>query len=128
MSSPVSQGADWFHPGEVMLVARVPNDLRGPRLHRAVGSLVDADPAALRSYVFGAPGEAQSIAFVFQKLDEAKDARSTKHAVEAMHLQVPSLRSDDVAMLGVMPHWHTRAHELASGGSPGSFPVPVRPG
>ena len=27
-----------------------------------------------------------------------------------------------------MPHWHIRAHELASGGSPGSQPAPVRPG
>src|SRR4051812_30652112 len=77
MSSPLSQGVDWFHPGELMIVARVANDATDPaQLHAAMDDLLrqrsdglGMASGSLRSFVFGAPTEPTSLAFFFQKLE-----------------------------------------------------------
>jgi subtilase family protein len=136
MQSPVSQGVDWFHGGEIAIIARVARDGAGAaRLHATLRDILTRSapnhsvggPESLRSIVFDAPHEDRSLAFVFQKLDAAGDVRDVKNAVERLHPRVGDMRSGDVEVLGIMPHWHMRAHEMASGGSPGSLPAPVPP-
>ena len=68
-----------------------------------------------------------SLAFTFVKLTSASAARDVRDAVEQLNDNRDDLRTGDVEVLGVMPHWHLRAHELTSGGSPGSQPAPVKP-
>jgi hypothetical protein len=127
-TGPSSTGVDWFHPGEMVIVARIPNDAATEdRVNATAANMLRTDAASLRSFIFGAPGEDTSLVFLFHKRPDAADAASVKNAVEAMHHQLPSMRAAGVEVLGAMPHWHTRAHEMASGGSPGSFPVPVKP-
>jgi hypothetical protein len=137
MQSQGSQRVDWFHPGEVVIVARVARDATNEdQLHATVGELlgrhasqqVASSPGSLRSFVFSAPGEATSLAFLFQKLVAADSIPDVKSVVETLHGQVGTLRSNQVEVLGAMPHWHTRAHEITGGGSPGSLPAPVLPG
>jgi len=126
------QRVHWWHPGEVVLVARVPNgtsadDLRGVFPQRSRGLMRD-DPERVRSFIFSAPDEPSSLAFTFVELTSASAARDVRDAVERLNDSRNDLRTGDVEVLGVMPHWHLRAHELASGGSPGSQPAPVKPG
>jgi hypothetical protein len=137
MQSQVSQRVDWFHPGEVVIIARVARDATGEeQLHAAAANLlgrhasehVASGPDSLRSFVFGAPREDTALVFLFQKLVSADSVPRVKGAVEALQGQVGALRTNQVEVLGVMPHWHTRAHEVSSGGSPGSLPAPVLPG
>jgi hypothetical protein len=137
MASPSAQGIlNWFHPGEVLIVARVASDAAAENhLHGAARNLLAPaagrhfalQPESMRSFVFSAPRdvkEDRSVAFIFQKL---ASGQSVKDAVEALHEQVPNLHTNELEVLGVMPHWHTRAHEGISGGSPGSLPAPIPP-
>jgi hypothetical protein len=137
MQSQGSQRVDWFHPGEIVIIARVARDATGEdQLHASVSDLlgrhasqhIASGPDSLRSFVFGAPREDTSLVFLFQKLASPDSIPDVKGAVEALHGQVGALRTNQVEVLGVMPHWHTRAHEVSSGGSPGSLPAPVLPG
>jgi hypothetical protein len=137
MQSQVSQRVDWFHPGEVVIIARVARDASSQdQLHATVRDLlgrhasqhVAPDPGSLRSFVFSAPQEDSALAFLFQELVSADSIPTVKGAVEALQGQIGNLRTNQVDVLGVMPHWHTRAHEMSSGGSPGSLPAPVPPG
>lgn len=135
MQSSASERVPWFHSGEVMLVARVRGLQNEDQLHAAVRDLLPkassglADgPNSLRSFTFSAPedsGEEWALAFVFQDLASASEVRAVQDVVEHLHDQLPNMQSDAVEVLGVMPHWHTWAHELSSGGSPGSFPAPA---
>jgi hypothetical protein len=128
-ASRTERRVEWWHPGEVVLVARVPrgtskSDLEGALAQRARR----VRPSGARSYIFGAPDQTRSLAFVFAKLSSGTTARDVRDAVEDLNNGRDSLNTDDVEVLGVMPHWHVRAHELSSGGSPGSKPAPVKPG
>jgi hypothetical protein len=138
MQSQASGGADrveWFHTGEIVVVARVARGTSEQQLRDTMGGLLgrharehlSGDPGSLRSFVFDAPGQARSLAFVFQKLAERDSVPAVKGAVETLHANVPNLRTGALEVLGVMPHWHTRAHEMSSGASPGSRPAPVFP-
>jgi hypothetical protein len=130
---------DWFHPGEVVVVARVPGatgaQAAAPQMHSAVhNTLRDrarehfaADPTPTRSFVFNAPGEANSLVFSFHKLAEGLSLRAVKDAVDALHQQLGSTRGNDIEIISAMPHWHMRAHEAFGGGSPGSTQRPVYP-
>jgi hypothetical protein len=137
MQSQVSQRVDWFHPGEIVIIARVARDAAGQdQLHATVRDMlgrharqhIASGAGALRSFVFGAPGEATSLAFLFQRLVAADSIPDVKGVVETLQGQVSELRTNQVEVLAAMPHWHTRAHELSGGGSPGSLPAPVLPG
>src|SRR5262252_8920421 len=122
MQSQASRGADrveWFHTGEIVVVARVARDTSEQQLRDSMGDLlgryardhVSADPNSIRSFVFDAPGQVRSLAFVFQKLAARDSVPAVKGAVETLHANVNNLRTGAVEVLGVMPHWHTRAHE-----------------
>jgi hypothetical protein len=135
-ASQASERVEWFHPGEIVIVARAPRaTLSDDTLHSGMHNLlgrharehVRSDPESLRSFVFDAPSEDRSLVFFIQKLAEADDARSVKSAVEALHGQLGNLRGNDLEVIGAMPQWHLRAHEAFSGGSPGSLPAPVYP-
>jgi len=127
----------WYHPGEVVVVASVPRDRAAvpldvhAQLHSALrgqapGQFVD-DAATIRSFVFNAPDQRNSLVFAFHKLVDQTSPRAVKNAVEVVHRQLDSLRANDLDVIGAMPHWHLRAHEGYVGGSPGSRPRPVYP-
>jgi hypothetical protein len=101
------------------------------QLHRAVRQHAAAhlveDSSTTRSFVFDAPGRERSLAFLFLKLLDADTTRPVKDAVETLHQRLEGLSTSDFNLVGVMPHWHVRAHEEFSGGSPGSLPRPVYP-
>jgi hypothetical protein len=127
---------EWFHPGEVVIVARVPrgslsdDDLRaGMRdlLGRHARAHVRREPESLRSFVFDAPTEPQSLVFFVQQLSDVSNSRAVKTTVEALHGQLNNLRINNLEVIGAMPQWHLKAHEAFSGGSPGSRPAPVFP-
>ena len=73
-----SRRVQWYHPGEIVLVARVPRDTAASerqmhvamhtRLLRHASDHVAPDVAHLRSFVFDAPGQRASLVFFFQKL------------------------------------------------------------
>src|SRR5215471_13811778 len=120
----------WHYPGEVVLVARVRSGLSQSDLHarmhaslrRHAEAHVASDSTSLDSLSFRAPGEDGALVFFFQKLANVDSVRAVKDAVEALHAQLPSISSDDIAVFGALPHLHVRAHEGAVGGSPGSYP------
>ena len=136
MQSPVSQGVDWFHAGEIVVIARAARNVADEAsLQRTLGELLSHHSGgqlpngadALRTIVFDAPNEDTALAFAFQKLASTNDVLHVKSAVEALHPNVHAMHTNDVEVLGIMPHWHIRAHEMAGGGSPGSLPAPVQP-
>jgi hypothetical protein len=129
--------AHWYHPGEVVVVARVPRERAAapPSMHaqmhaalqgQAPGHLID-DHSLIRSFAFDAPDQPKSLVFSFHKLADNASPRAVKNAVEVVHRQLDSLSADGVEVVGAMPHWHLRAHEATVGGSPGSRPRPVYP-
>ncbi len=133
-ASQAAERVEWFHPGEIVIVARVPKgSLSDENLRAGMRDLLDRhardhvrrDAQSLRSFVFDAPTEDQSLVFFVQKLAQAGDARSVKNAVEALHGQLGNLRANNLEVIGAMPQWHLLAHEAFSGGSPGSRPAPV---
>lgn len=127
----------WYHPGEVVVVSRVPRvrAADAPAMHvqmhsalrdRAPDHFMD-DPSTTRSFAFNAPGQPNSLVFAFHKLADQASPRAVRNAVEVVHQQRDSLSTDDVEVISAMPHWHLRAHEGSVGGSPGSRPRPVYP-
>jgi subtilisin family serine protease len=120
---------EWWHPGEVVLVARVPSGTTKDHLRAAFPrGARGLDPTRLRSFIFGAPTERTSLAFMFAKLTSGTTARDVRDTVEELNNNPNDLATGDLQVLGVMPHWHLKAHELSGGGSPGSQPAPVQPG
>ena len=125
----------WHYPGEVVLAAHVrsglsQSDMRArmqASLRQRAAEHVAPDTTSLDSLSFRAPGEDRELVFFFQKLANVDSVRAVKDAVEALHGQLSSISSDDIAVLGALPHLHMRAHEGAVGGSPGSYPRPVYP-
>jgi hypothetical protein len=126
----------WYHPGEVVIVARVPRQRAADSgsLHAEVRGLLGeqargliAGPETTRSFAFDAPGEDRSLAFLFHRLADADSPRAVKDAVETLHQQLGGAARGDVEVIAAMPHVHTRAHEDFSGASPGSLPRPVYP-
>lgn len=123
---------DWYHPGEVVIVARVRRgQLDTERLHRqlreGLRDEVPADPGTLRSFVFDAPDEPESLVFLVQTLTTTDAPVTVRNIVESVHGRLGALGTDDIELVSAMPHWHLRAHEAGFGGSPGSDPVPVTP-
>jgi hypothetical protein len=124
----------WYHPGEIIIVARVRRGAtNGDTLRRGMHAALRRHQArhvrpeveTLRSFVFDAPDEPTSLVFYVQKLAQSDDARSVKDAIEDLHGGLGNLRTADVEVIGAMPHWHMLAHEFCGGGSPGSLPAPV---
>ena len=129
-AAPGGGRVEWYHPGEVVIVARVRRgELDQAQVHATLrerlGSEIPADPATLRTFTFNAPGEPLSLVFMVQKLANDNSARSVKTAVDALHSQLATIGTADVEVLAAMPHVHTKAHESYFGGSPGSDPVPL---
>jgi hypothetical protein len=131
------QRVQWYHPGEVVVVARVPRaagiapstiqaNVHNALRERARGHFVD-DAGPTRSFVFDAPDEPNSLVFLFHKLADTASPRAVKDAVENVHLELDALRTAEFEIVTAMPHWHLRAHEAHSGASPGSHPRPVYP-
>ena len=125
-----------FHPGEVVVVARVPraqadSPQLGERLHAAlaehVGHHLRPDPATTRTFVFNAPDEPRSLVFSFHHLSDRGSQRTVKRAVDELHQRLGAIGGDQIDVLGVMPHWHMRAHDDSAGPSPGTYPRPVYP-
>jgi len=135
MQTPASERVPWFHSGEVVLVARVRGLTNANQLHAAVRDVLPKaaigladEPDSMRSFIFSAPpnsGENRALAFVFQDLASASELRAVTDVVEQLHAELPNMQTDAVEVFGAMPHWHTWAHEMSSGGSPGSYPAPV---
>jgi hypothetical protein len=126
----------WFHPGEVVVAARVRGAARGESQREAGmrdllrahgGDRLRHDNSSLRSFAFDAPGLDASLVFFVQRLARSDDSRSVRDAVNDLVQHLSDLRSDGVEVIGAMPHWHVKAHEAFSGGSPASHPAPVRP-
>lgn len=124
----------WFHPGEVVVAARVRRAGRddaqiqaGMRdlLRTHGGDHLRHEDDALRSFAFDAPGLDTSLVFFVQRLARADNGRSVRDAVNHLLQRLSDLRSGDVDVIGAMPHWHVKAHEAFSGGSPASHPAPV---
>ena len=118
--------AHWYHPGELVVVARVPRERAATppnmhaQMHAALQSqarehLID-DHSLIRSFAFDAPGQPKSLVFSFHKLADRGSPRAVKNAVEAVHRQLDNLTADGVEVLSAMPHWHLRAHEGSVGG------------
>jgi Subtilase family len=128
-ASPANGRVEWYHPGEVVIVARVRGQLDPAQVHRRLrdrsGDQIPADPASLRSFTFHAPHEPMSLVFFIQQLANTEAVVNVKDIVDSLHGQLGALGSDDMEMLTAMPHCHVKAHEAAFGGSPGSVPVPV---
>lgn len=127
---------DWFHPGEIVAVARVPRDNRsnealrdemhGALRKHAAEHLVE-DPATGRSFRFDAPGQDRSLVFSFHRLVEPESPKAVKGAVESLHRRIGDIGGRDIDVIGVMPHVHIRAHDTTGGPSPGTYPRPVYP-
>jgi hypothetical protein len=132
------QQLQWYHPGEIVVVARVPRgtvaagpgDLYG-RVHRTLRTqaraFVGDDYTRTRSFVFDAPGESRSLVFSFFKIDDDGSPTGVRDACAQLQDQLDAIGGPDVETIGVMPHWHTQAHEGYLGPSPASFPRPVYP-
>ena len=66
-------GVEWYHPGEIVLVTRVPRDRStdesqlNAQVHAAVHAqardYLEEDHSGTRSFSFDAPGEAKSLVF-----------------------------------------------------------------
>ena len=97
------------------------------RLLRHASDHVAPDVAHMRSFAFDAPGQRASLVFFFQKLTSGDSPAAVKAAVDTLHSRLDGLSGPDIEVIGAMPHWHLRAHEEFSGGSPGSLPRPVYP-
>jgi len=95
------------------------------REHAAAQLAHDAAPD--RTFVFNAPTEARSLVFSFHRLARPESPKAVKEAVESLHKQLQNIGGSDVDVVGVMPHFHARAHEGGGGPSPGTFPRPVYP-
>jgi hypothetical protein len=132
-----SRRVQWYHPGEIVIVARVPRDTAASerkmhtamhtRLLRHASDHVPRGVSHMRSFVFDAPGQPNSLVFFFQKLTSSDSSVAVKAAVDTLHSRLDGLGGQGVEVIGAMPHWHLRAHEEFSGGSPGSLPRPVYP-
>lgn len=130
-----ARGVDWFHRGEVVVVARVPRerleavDEMQRTVHaslRAVGGPhVREEPSSLRSFAFTAPGRRDALVFLFQKLAVSDSPSAVKATVEALHERLDAIGDAHIDAISAMPHWHTRAHEAYSGGSPDAVAKPV---
>jgi hypothetical protein len=128
---------EWYHPGEIVLVTRVPRDRAAEQsqvaaqVHTAACEQakehLEEDPSTTRSFTFDAPGQSKSLVFSFHKLTNTGSPRAVKDAVERLHQQMGSLQTAELEVISAMPHVHVRAHEGSSGASPGSFPRPVYP-
>jgi hypothetical protein len=128
---------EWYHPGEVVLVTRVPREKAtdeaqvSAQVHAAVHEYakehLEQDPSTIRSFTFNAPDQPKSLVFSFHKLINSDSPRAVKDAVERLHQQLGSLQNADLEVVSAMPHVHLRAHEDSTGASPGSFPRPVYP-
>src|ERR1043166_5782039 len=82
---------EWYHAGEIVIVARVPRDMTTTRSRRELQTTIHtrlrghapeyfgADHAETRSFVFDAPGERKSLVFLFHSL--AEGARGSLRAV-----------------------------------------------
>jgi hypothetical protein len=128
---------EWYHPGEIVLVTRVPRERAldekqvTAQVHAAAcgyGSrYLDADASTVRSFTFDAPGEAMSLVFSIHTLTDGASPRAVKDAVERLHQQLVGVADPDFEVISAMPHVHVRAHEDAVGATPGSYPRPVYP-
>jgi len=85
--------------------------------------------SATSRIVFTAPNRPR-LAFLFFDLADRESAAGVKRVVTAAHADDfdsgAALRQDGVRPVGAMPHWLALAQQNCMGGSPGSFPRPVR--
>src|SRR5438094_451124 len=99
------RAADWYHPGEIVIVARVPRGAAGAtaelnaEVHNALRGragqhLVD-DHRTTRSFIFDGPGAQKSLAFFFHRLANRDAPRAVKDAVEALHSQLEALNGQN---------------------------------
>src|SRR5579864_7948197 len=128
-NEPTQARVEWFHPGEVVIVAHVRKganalDHMPQALRRHIGDEVSREA---RVFSFEAPDEERSLVFLIHKLARSDSPRAVKDVVEALHGRLADLGSAEIDVVSAMPHWHLRAHEGFSGGSPGSLPTPVYP-
>src|SRR5262245_41884373 len=133
------ESVQWYHPGEVVVVARVPRETRRHQalyapvhetLPGAVRNELAGARAETRSFAFNAPGVPTTLLFLFFRLSDRSSVRAVRDVIDAVHSEldpVQGIRRGAIDVVGAMPHWHTRAHEAYGGGSPGSFPRPVYP-
>ncbi len=128
----VPRARQWFLPGEIVLVGRVPRGaLSEAQVHDRLRAHLqphaahfDLSDGGARSFAFDAPGEPTSLVFVFQRLADAESPRAVKDAIQTVHRTLGQMRGE-LEVVSAMPHWRVKAHELFGGGSPGSEPVPV---
>src|SRR6202011_583071 len=98
---PARSRVGWYHPGEIVLVTRVPREQAADEpqvradIHSAARDLprveLEHDHSTVRSFTFDAPGESKTLVFSFHKLTDSASPRAVKDAVESLQQQLGDL-------------------------------------
>src|SRR5579864_338978 len=105
-AAPANGQVDWYHPGEIVIVAHDHDGAFDPRqVHAALrdrlGDAIPQSAATSRAFTFTAPRQ-PALVFLIQKLSETSSAVSVKKAVETLHGQLDGLSTAEVDVLTVM--------------------------
>ncbi len=125
----------------MVVVAELPPEAQPRAVHRSlrlaleqhlagsVGGVFHPVQQREEPIVFAAPNRPR-LAFFFFDLADRLSAAVIKRVVTAAHADdfdgLAAVRRDGVRPVGAMPHWLALAQQNCFGGSPGSFPRPVR--
>src|SRR6266700_7575954 len=89
------QRVQWYHPGEVVVVSRVPAETRSGQVHTQVQQALPdrlrkelaTGRGTTRSFAFRAPKE-PTLVFTFCRLGDQRSPRTVKDIIDDVHAEI----------------------------------------